>query len=168
MVTTRPVATEQLPSDFVTNVDYHLEILGFANKEIDPYIQSSFIDQPELFTDFHSYVSQHPFAASIMCIPLQCSLITELYASQWERGGKHFAPKTLTELYTALVQTLLLRYLSENGQPVPNIETLSDLPKCVYEDLMQVAKLAAEGSRSIATSLARYLATQWDSCSKRK
>ena len=45
----------------------------------------------------------------------------------------------------ALVQTLLLRYLSEKLQPIPNIKTLSDLPKCVYEELMQLAKLAAEG-----------------------
>ena len=81
----------------------------------------------------------------VTTIPLQCSLITELYASEWERAGKHFAPKTLTELYTALVQTLLLRYLSEKLQPIPNIKTLSDLPKCVYEELMQLAKLAAEG-----------------------
>ena len=145
MVTTRPVAIEQLPSDFVSKVDQHVEILGFTNKEIDAYIQSSCKDQPDLLKDFRSYVSQHPFAASVMYIPLQCSLITELYASEWERGGKHFAPKTLTELYTALVQTLLLRYLSEKLQPIPNIKTLSDLPKCVYEELMQLAKLAAEG-----------------------
>ena len=145
LVTTRPVAIEQLPSDFVSNVDQHVEILGFTDKEIDVYIQSSCRDQPDLLKDFRSYISLHPFAASVMYIPLQCSLITELYASQWERGEKHFAPKTLTELYRALVQTLLLRYLSENDQPIPKIKTLSDLPKCVYQELMQLAKLAAKG-----------------------
>ena len=146
MVTTRPVAIEQLPSDFVSKVDQHVEILGFTNKEIDAYIQSSCKDQPDLLKDFRSYISQHPFAASVMYIPLQCSLITELYASQWERGGKHFAPKTLTELYTALVQTLLLRYMSEKlASQFQTLRHCSDLPKCVYEELMQLAKLAAEG-----------------------
>ena len=145
MVTTRPVAIEQLPSDFVSSVDQHVEILGFTSKEIDAYVQSACRDQPDLLKDFRSYLSQHPFAASVMYIPLQCCVITELYASQWERGGKHFAPKTLTELYAALVHTLLLRYLSENNQRIPNIKTLSDLPKCVYDELMQLAKLAAKG-----------------------
>ena len=132
LVTTRPVAIDQLPCHFVSSVDQHVEILGFTDKEIDVYVQSACRDQSDLLKNFRSYLSQHPFAASVMYIPLQCSVITELYASQWERGGKHFAPKTLTELYTALVQTLLLRYLSENTQSIPNIKTLSDLPKNVF------------------------------------
>ena len=40
LVTTRPAAIQQLPSDFVSNVDQHMEILGFADKEIDMCIQS--------------------------------------------------------------------------------------------------------------------------------
>ena len=75
LVTTRPVAIEQLPSDFVCNIDQHVEILGFTKKEIDVYIQSSCRDKPDLLKDLRSYISQHPFASSVMYIPLQLSLI---------------------------------------------------------------------------------------------
>ena len=103
MVTTRPAAIEQLPSDFVSNVDQHVEILGFTNKEIDAYIQSSCRDQPDLLKDFRSYISQHPFAASVMYIPLQCSIITELYASAVGERRETFCSQTITELYTWLL-----------------------------------------------------------------
>ena len=149
LVSTWPVAIEQLPSDLVSNVDQHVEILGFTDKEIDAYMQSSCRDQPDLLKDFRSYISLHPFAASVMYISLQCSVIKELYASEWGREGKHFAPKTLTEVYKALVQTLLLWYLSENDQPIPKIKKLSDLPKWIYEKLMQLAKLVLKKLKSL-------------------
>ena len=158
LVTTRPVAIEQLPSTFF-QCGSACGDLGIHRQRDRCIYQSSCRDQPELLKDF-AHISLHPFAASVMYIPLQCSIITELYASQWERGGKHFAPKTLTELYTALVQTLLLRYLSETKQPISKIKTLCDLPKCVYEELMQLAKLAAEGIRA-SYVFSQISATQW-------
>ena len=89
LVPTRPVAMEQLSSDFASKVEQHVQIFGFTDKEIDGYIQSSRRNQPDLLKNLHSYISQHLFAASVM------------------HTEQHFAIKTLTELYTVLFPTLL-------------------------------------------------------------
>ena len=149
MVTSRPLATRTLHhSEFHRSIDQHIEVLGFTEKNIGEYINSACADKPELVSDFNSYLSSHPFSSSLMFNPLHCAIVTDLYRSHWERGNKGFAPKTLTELYTGLVHTLLLRYLTHH--PVHKdrdwmIQDLSDLPEDVYQRFEAVTKLAAEG-----------------------
>ena len=149
MVTSRPLATRTLHhSEFHQSIDQHIEVLGFTEKNIGEYIKSACGDKPELVSDFNSYLSSHPFSSSLMFNPLQCAIVTDLYRSHWESGNKGFAPKTLTELYTGLVHTLLLRYLTHH--PVHKdrdwmIQDLSDLPEDVKYTFITVTELAAEG-----------------------
>ena len=148
MVTSRPVASKQLPSAFLYAVDQHIEILGFTDVDIEEYLESACQSKPDLLRDFKLYLSSHPFAASVMYIPLQCAVISELYTKLWKKGEKGFAPRTLTELYTALVQSLMLRYLSEHpvySQQELTITKLSDLPEQVRKELAQLAAFAAKG-----------------------
>ena len=80
--------------------------------------------------------------------PLQCAIVTDLYRSHWQCGDKGFAPKTLTELYTGLVHTLLLRYLTHHPVHKDNdwtIKDLNDLPENVKQQLKAVTVLAAKG-----------------------
>ena len=149
MVTSRPLATRTLHhSEFHQSIDQHIEVLGFTEKNIGEYINSACGDKPELVSDFNSYLSSHPFSSSLMFNPLQCAIVTDLYRSHWESGNKGFAPKTLTELYTGLVHTLLLRYLTHH--PVHKdrdwmIQDLSDLPEDVKQTFKAVTELASEG-----------------------
>ena len=114
MVTSRPIATRTLHSNFHQSIDQHIEVLGFTDKNIEEYIKSACGDKPELVEDFKSYLSSHPFSSSLMFNPLQCAIVTDLYRSHWELGNKGFAPKTLTELYTGLIHIMLLRYLTHH------------------------------------------------------
>ena len=114
MVTSRPLATRTLHSEFRESIDQHIEVLGFTDKNIEEYINSVCGDNPELVEDFKEYLSCHPFSSSLMFNPLQCAIVTDIYCSYWRNGDKGFAPKTLTELYTGLVHTLLLRYLTHH------------------------------------------------------
>ena len=148
MVTSRPLATRTLHPNFQQSIDQHIEVLGFTEKNIEEYINSACGDNQELVEDFKEYLSSHPFSSSLMFNPLQCAIVTDLYRSHWQFGEKGFAPKTLTELYTGLVHTLLLRYLTNH--PVHKdrnwrLRDMSDLPEDVKQQLKAVTALAAKG-----------------------
>ena len=127
MVTSRPLATRTLDSKFWHSIDQHIEVLGFTDKNVVEYINSACGDKPELVEDFKEYLSSHPFSSSLMFNPLQCAIVTDLYRSHWQCGDKGFAPKTLTELYTGLVHTLLLRYLTQHPVHKDRNKRLKDM-----------------------------------------
>ena len=81
-------------------------------------------------------------------MPQECDMITSLYHLHWKCDVNMFAPRTMTELYTDLVRTLLLRYLSthpEHGQRDWLIGEFTDLPGEVHEQFKALAQLAARG-----------------------
>lgn len=143
LVTTRSSAVVQLDSNFLNQIDQHIEVIGFNDERIDLYIASSCQKDVSLLADFRSYLKQHPFVASVMYIPLQCAIITELYTKYWRNEG--FVPKTITELYSFLVLTLMIRFIKESGLPSRSVKKIDDLPPIVYHQLMKLCELAAEG-----------------------
>ena len=148
MVTSRPLATRTLHHNFQESINQHVEVLGFTEGDIKAFINSACGDNPELVEDFKEYLSCHPFSSSLMFNPLQCAIVTDIYCSHWRNGEKRFAPKTLTELYTGLVHTLLLRYLTHH--PVHKdrswrLRDMSELPEDVKQQLKAVTALAAKG-----------------------
>ena len=144
MVTSRPHATRTLHDNFQRSIDQHIELLGFTQENIGKYIESACGDNPRLIEDFKSYLAFQTFS-SLMFNPLLCAIITELYCSHWVSGDKNFTPKTLTQLYTGLVHTLLVRYLYAHW---PNedwrVVDLNNIPQ-VNQQFIDVTKLAAEG-----------------------
>ena len=85
-----------------------------------------------------------------MYIPLQCVILTALYIEKWKKKkGGLYAPTTLTQLYTDLLLSSLIRYISDH--PVYSkcktaaIRQLSDLPSEVQEQVWKLSQLAAEG-----------------------
>ena len=137
---------------FNLNIDQHIDITVFTDENIDKHIASAYSGDPGLATALKSYLSSHPFIHSLMYIPLQCAMVTDLYRIHWKCGDKEFAPRTMTELYTDLVRTLLLRYLSTHPEyslsddwVIDKFTDLQSLPGEVYERFEALAKLAALG-----------------------
>ena len=121
----------------------HIKITGFNT---DQYIASAYSD--DFLAALKSYLSSHPLIYSQMHIPVHCVGITDLISLHCNHGDKEFSPSTLTELYTDLVRTLLLRYLSnhhEYSQREWVIEEFTDLPKKARESFMALTQLAAKG-----------------------
>ena len=149
-VTSRPSATSLLPEQFYDNLHQHIEIVGFEEKDIRRYIDCKFKDskEPCILDDFNEYISSHDFIFTLMYVPLHCALVTDLYEQYWRKGEKQFAPKTLTQLYTCLICSLLERHLEDvpqyNGEKY-KIHEISDLPQDVHEQLMKLSALAARG-----------------------
>ena len=139
----------RLVKHFYFDIDQHIEISGFTKENIDRYITSACSDDLKLTTAFKSYISSNPLVCSLMHMPQECDMITSLYHIHWKCDDNMFAPRTMTELYTDLVRTLLLRYLSTH--PVHSQrdwlidDFQADLPGEVYEQFKAIAQLAARG-----------------------
>jgi len=94
-----------------------------------------------------SYIKTYPQINACMYIPLNSAIVVSVY--QESKAGRCILPKTLTGLYSALLQTLLLRYLyghPEYGQRRWKIQSLKeDLPPDVYSKLLAISELAYSG-----------------------
>ena len=150
MVTSRPLASDSLCPEFRESVDQHIEVLGFNDEDIKSYVETACHKQPQVLADLLSYISTNPFVSSVMYIPLQCAILTALYIEKWkQKKGGLYAPTTLTQLYTDLLLSSLIRYISDH--PVyskcktASIRQLTDLPSEVQEQVWKLSQLAAEG-----------------------
>ena len=149
MVTSRPLASNSLCPEFKKSIHQHIEIVGFNDENIKSYVKSVCQNlQPQLVpSDLLSQIKSNPFVSSIMYIPLQCATLTALYIEKWrENKGKAYAPTTLTQLYTDLLLSSLIRYISDHSvYSRCKIRQLSDLPSEVQEQVWKLSQLAAEG-----------------------
>ena len=148
MVTSRPITSDSLCPEFRERVTQHIEIVGFNDEDITSYVESACKQESQILPDLMSYISSNPFVFSTMHTPLQCAIITALYIEKWKTNNKSF-PTTLTQLYTDVLLSSLIRYISDN--PVYSkcsttaIRQLSDLPSKVQDQVWQLSKLAAVG-----------------------
>ena len=149
VVTSRPSATKSLPSQFKQILYQHIEIAGFSRTNVQKYISLACGNNRDLLDGLRSFIFHQPFILSVIYNPLHCTIVTELYIQYWKDGQTGFAPKTLTELYNALVTNLLKHNLPHMSS---DIVELTALPTLVYNDLMQLAELAAKG-----TEMKRYV-----------
>ena len=143
MVTSRPWATRILRERCSHRIFQHIEILGFTRQQISEYIESVLPDS-EARRDLETYINRHPRIRAGMYIPLNSAIVVTVY--QESQGSGCPMPTTLTELYTALVRTLIVRYLQ--GQPeygINSIQRFSDLPPAVYSKFLKLCGVAYNG-----------------------
>ena len=127
----------------------HIEILGFTRKDIEDYLECMTFDDPSLLPGLKQYLSCYPIIASMMYVPLNCAIVLEVYRES-RSDVNQLIPKTMTELYTSLVRTLLIRYLHDHpecGDKYKNksLPNFHDLPEPVYEQFCELARIAYEG-----------------------
>ena len=144
-ITTRPWASEYLHKNCKEKISQHVEILGFTKQQIENYLQSVCKPDadPSLLSDIEKYLSCYPQIHAAMYIPLNAAIVVEVYRRS--RTGECIIPKTMTELYTALSQTFLIRYLQEHpvhGKTEWKTHNFSDLPSDVCEHFLQLSEVA--------------------------
>ena len=153
ILTTRPSASAEL-RQFCNNVNSRrIEIVGFGKKEIDEYIQCAFSDE-QVQSDFKEYLSLYPHIRSMMYVPLNSAIVTHVYESCKSSGT--VVPKTMTQLYSSLIRTLLLRYLKDKEEykdTCTNINSFKDLPQPVYDQFCEICKIAFIGIICAETEL---------------
>ena len=153
ILTTRPSASAELRKLCKGKHSRRIEIVGFGKKEIDEYIQCAFSDE-QSHSDFKEYLSLYPQIHSMMYVPLNSAIVTHVYESCKSSGT--VVPKTMTQLYSALIRTLLLRYLEDKEDykdTCTNINSFKDLPQPVYDWFYEICKMAYKGVMSPETEL---------------
>ena len=147
LVTSRSWASEFLHRECKKHISQHIEILGFAKDNIMSYLESTTSNDPSLLASLKKYISCYPHINSAMYIPLNAAIVVEVYRNS--RKDEMLVPKTMTELYSSLVRSLLLRHLLNHpvhGQKRKwRVRNFSDLPSGVYQQLCELGRIAYEG-----------------------
>ena len=146
LITSRPWASEFLHRKCKSHVSQHIEILGFTKDDIQSYLESTTADDASLLEGLKKYISCYPHINSLMYIPLNSAIVVEVYRKS--RKDETLVPKTMTELYSSLVRSLLLRYLYDHpvhGKKRWRVRSFNNLPQDVYQQLCELGRIAYEG-----------------------
>ena len=149
LITSHPWATGFLHSQHKERISQHIEIIGFTKENIDFYVTSNTADDEDtsLQADLQKYIKNYPHINSMMYIPLNSAIVVEVYRNS--RKDDTLVPTTMTELYSSLVRSLLLRHLLDH--PVHSkkrrwrVRSFDDLPQDVYQQLCELGRIAYEG-----------------------
>ena len=146
LITSRPSASATLFQKCKEQPLFQLvEIVGFTHKQIDNYITDAIGDNDDLHTDFKEYLVRYPHIHGLMYNPLNCAIIIDVYESSTLR---ELAPKTQTELYSALTMTLIRRHFSTNPtcmKVLKSCQSLANLPAEISSNLLKLCELAYTG-----------------------
>ena len=147
LITSRPWASDFLHRECKGRISQHIEILEFTEDNIESYLESTIPDDPSLLADLKKYISCYPHIKSLMYSPLNCVIVVEVYRNS--RKDETLVPKTMTQLYSSLIRSLLLRHLLDHPVHGKNqrwrIRSFSDLPQDVYQQLCELGRIAYEG-----------------------
>ena len=147
LITSRPWASEFLHLECKGRISQHIEILGFTKDNIQSYLESTILDKPSLLDGLKNYISCYPHINSLMYIPLHSAIVVEVYRNS--RKDETLVPKTITELYSSLFRSLLLRHLLDHPLHGKNrrwkVCSFDDLPQDVYQQLCELGRIAYEG-----------------------
>ena len=127
-------------------VSKHIEILGFNREDIQDYLSLMLKEEPSLLHDITQYLEINPHIHSMMYIPLNCAIILEMYQNSKKESSP--IPTTMTELYSSLIRSLLLRHinnLAEYKGKFTKFTNLRNLPECMKCHFDNIASLAYKG-----------------------
>ncbi len=110
VVTSRPWAAQKLVDLTNNQVTRQVDIIGFLKEDIYDYIKHSFNSEEELIK-FRHYFSTHPQLEMIMYSPLNCAFVVQIYKDFTRNQSNEEFPRTLTQLYTALVKRFVLQFM---------------------------------------------------------
>ncbi len=157
LVTCRPSVTGKLLSTWKLQVSKHVEILGFTEQSILDYSKSVLPDED--LPGFLEYLTSHPNIRTLMYVPLNSAIVTEVYKHSCQSSKP--APTTVTQLYTILAHTILLRYLDSHPDYTEQdleLNSFSDLPPPVYAQFQKLCEIAynkATGKQLVFSDLGK-------------
>ena len=141
ILTTRPSARHTLLKICKPHIDKHIEIIGFREEDRVRYITNFFCKTPELQVNFLKYMFLIPHIKSMMYVPLNCSIIAQVYYES--QNSHHIIPRTRTQLYKALTHSVLAKYVAMNKSCYKCSATFPEnLDKEDMENFLMLAKFA--------------------------
>ena len=143
LVTSRPWATQRIRTKHEGRIYQHIEVLGFTSPQVTEYIHSTVPE--DKVSGLEDYMERYPQIRMGMYIPLNSAIVVTVYLESQASGLS--MPTSLTQLYSALACTLLLRYLRGHHkyETITSINTFDDLPPTVYTKFTELCQLAYSG-----------------------
>ena len=139
VVTSRPWAVQTLIEKCTDQISRRVEILGFTKEDLSRYVSNAFCEEEK--NDFMEYLYTHPQLEAIMHIPLNAAFVVQIYKEC--KRSKQAIPQTMTQLYSALIQALLLRYMKSIPEfSELKIVDLKSLPEPIKTGFEQLCILA--------------------------
>ena len=139
VVTSRPWAVQTLIEKCGDQISRRVEILGFTKEDISRYVSNAFCEEEK--KDVTDYLYTHPQLEAIMHIPLNAAFVVQIYKEC--KRSKQAIPHTMTQLYSTLVQGLLLRYMKSIPEfSELKIVDLKSLPEPIKTSFEQLCLLA--------------------------
>ena len=129
LITSCPWASEFLCRECERHISQHIEIFGFTKDNIQSYLENTIPDDPSMLADLKKYISYYPHINSLMYVPLYSAFVVEVYRNS--RKDETLVPKSMTDIYSSLVRSLLLRHLFEHpvhGKKRWRVRSFHDLP----------------------------------------
>ena len=149
IVTSRPSVSADLWRLCQHNIHRHLEVIGFAKKDIKQFAESVF--SGDILAGFLSYITSNPPIYGMMYIPLNVVIVALIYQDSYDTDTPF--PTTMTQLFDALIRALIRRHLVSTHQ-VPSeycmplslqcTEDIHKLPPLAAQQLLQLARVAYE------------------------
>ena len=136
LVTTRHSATKALENVIQNEFNRCFEVLGFSKSSINKFIESQ-----KNTVDLKEHLSRFPHIQGCLYIPLNLAIVVYLFTDD-NKKFTPLVPETSTELYTLIIQCLLLRNLKEPQSKIKHFPTFKDLPSELYEKFQKVCKFA--------------------------
>lgn len=94
--------------------DQLVEVLGFRKRDIDSYVDRLLRANGTLLDSFRRYIGCHPHIFALMSVPMYCAMLVETYRSHSGVGKP--IPRTITELYVAFAQVLLVLHEKDEAE----------------------------------------------------
>ena len=157
LVTSQLTANGSLVQTFKRNKNRakQIVILGFIPSNIEKYARLYFKGKPDQLQSFIDYYNSTPVIKRSMYIPLNAAIVCLVYNESYTR--KLQFPTTMTELYNAFTQALILRRLLDKKQVRDDFrmpsrlmckDDLKHLPETAQVEFWKLAKVAYDGVRT--------------------
>ena len=136
LLTSRPSASAPLHD--LPSVNRLVEVVGFNEENIKQYIESEFEQFPEKASSLIEQLENNPVIQSVCSVPLNCAIVCNL----WHTLDQEL-PRTLTELYTQIVLSIILHNVKKKFSDCPiSLNRFDEIPN----DLQDIFWLMCEFS----------------------
>jgi len=136
LVSSRPHSSVELREKASVKVD----ILGFAEKERQEYIEEALNGKPHKIKELANYIDNHLTINGLCYVPFFMVVLVFIYKKDIS------LPESSVELYQYFICLTICRYLAKSGHNLDNtITDLSKLPEPCKTIINQLSKLSLKG-----------------------
>ncbi|XP_064399800.1 NACHT, LRR and PYD domains-containing protein 3-like isoform X2 [Halichondria panicea] len=138
LLTSRPSASANLHN--LPSVTHLVEVVGFNKENIKQYIESEFEQFPEKASSLIEQLENNPVIQSVCSVPLNCAIVCNL----WHTLDQEL-PRTLTELYTQIILSIILRNIKKKFPDCPiGLNRFDKIPNNLQDTFWLICEFAYE------------------------